>query len=299
MNVNDIIKEAAGTFAETKKEITINLSLEPEVQMVKVDENQIEQVFWNLFVNAIDAMPQVETCILPPPTRSSRNRNGTAAPPFPGEYVSITFMDNGTGIDPDIMDMIFEPFFTTKKGKGTGLGLASSFGIIKAHNGFIDVTSKIGTGTTFNIFLPVAEEPPPKEHRAIESVEKGMGTILIVDDESMILDTNQQLLSRLGYTVLSASSGEEALDVFEKYRDDIDLIIIDMIMPGMSGRELHDRLKTSKPDIRTLLCSGYSLNENAKEIMDQGCSGFLQKPFKINELSSTIKAILQSEDCNL
>ena len=299
VNVNDIIKEAAGTFAETKKEITINLSLEPELQMVKVDENQVEQVFWNLFVNAIDAMPQGGNLFIATANTVIPESEWDGISAAPGEYVSITFMDDGTGIDPEILDMIFEPFFTTKKGKGTGLGLASSFGIIKAHNGFIDVTSKIGAGTTFNIYLPIAEEPPRMEHRTIESVEKGMGTILIVDDESMILDTNQQLLSRLGYSVLSASSGEQALTIFEKNRDDIDLIIIDMIMPGMSGRELHDRLKTSKPDIRTLLCSGYSLNENAKEIMEQGCSGFLQKPFKINELSSTIKAILQSEDCNI
>ena len=296
LNVNDIIKEAAGTFAETKKEITINLSLDPELQMVKVDENQIEQVFWNMFVNAIDAMPQGGNLFIATANAAIKGPKGQATSVTPGEYVSITFKDNGIGIAPEIIDMIFEPFFTTKQGKGTGLGLASSFGIIKAHNGFIDVSSEQGVGTTFNIFLPVAEEPPEKETHSTEAVEKGMGTILIVDDESMILETNQQLLSRLGYNVLSASSGEEALAVFDEHRDDIDLIIIDMIMPGMSGRELHDRLKTNKPDVRTLLCSGYSLNENAREIMDQGCGGFLQKPFKISELSSIIKTILESEN---
>jgi len=297
LNLNRIIQEAADTFSETKKEIIINLSLEPELHKVKVDPSQIEQVFWNLFVNAIDAMPNGGRLNI-----VTFNTTGDALKdrPFnvvPGNYVAIEFADTGVGIDPEDMKKIFEPFFTTKVGKGTGLGLASSFGIIKAHNGYIDVTSQKGSGTTFKVFLPVVEEAPALEliNRPAASTYNGSGRILLVDDEDMILETNAQLLTRLGYDVFTASDGEKALATLRDNLNSIDLVIIDMIMPGMSGKELYNRIKALRPDINTLLCSGYSLNENAQEIINNGCNGFIQKPFNVNQLSETIKRILQQD----
>jgi CheY-like chemotaxis protein len=214
-----------------------------------------------------------------------------------GQYVAIEFGDTGIGINADDITKIFEPFFTTKAGKGTGLGLASSFGIVKAHNGYVDVTSQKGSGTTFTVFLPAvkAATAAKPEDQSPATAHTGHGRILIVDDEIMILETNEQLLRRLGYDVLMSSSGEKALTILQNHINTIDLVIIDMIMPGMSGKELFDRIKALYPDLKTLLCSGYSLNLNAQEIMSQGCNGFIQKPFNFNQLSRTIKNILQPE----
>lgn len=297
VDLNPIIQEAADTFAETKKEIIINLSLSANLHMVKVDASQIEQVFWNLFGNAIDAMPNGGNLNIATYNATGDDLKGRPFNVESGRYVAIEFADTGIGINPEDITKIFEPFFTTKTGKGTGLGLASSFGIIKAHKGYVDVISQKGSGTTFKVFLPMAIETPAQELKTQRpaSAHIGHGKILLVDDEEMILEINEQLLQRLGYDVLVAASGEKALALLEHHIDTIDLVIIDMIMPGMSGKELFDRIKAKYPGLKTLLCSGYSLNENAQEIMNHGCDGFIQKPFNVNQLSRTIKNILQPE----
>lgn len=297
VDLNPIIQEAADTFAETKKEIIINLSLSTDLHMVKVDASQIEQVFWNLFGNAIDAMPNGGTLNIATYNATGDDLKGRSFDVVPGKYAAIEFADTGIGINPKDITKIFEPFFTTKGGKGTGLGLASSFGIIKAHNGYVDATSQKGSGTTFQVFLPMALEAPAPDlqSQSPATAQIGHGKILLVDDEEMILETNEQLLQRLGYDVLMASTGKKALALLQNHIDTIDLVIIDMIMPGMSGKELFDRIKAKYPELKTLLCSGYSLNENAQEIMNHGCNGFIQKPFNVNQLSATIKNILHPE----
>lgn len=196
---------------------------------------------------------------------------------------------------------IFEPFFTTKEmGRGAGLGLASVYGIIKNHSGFINVYSKKGEGTTFNIYLPASEsEISGQKSEISEDVRHGDETVLLVDDEDMIIDIGEQLLENIGYTVLIAKSGKEATEIYEKNKDKIDMVILDMIMPDMSGGDTFDRLKEINPEIKVLLSSGYSINGQATEILERGCDGFIQKPFSMKQLSRKIREILDKEETHM
>ena len=191
-------------------------------------------------------------------------------------------------------ERIFEPFFTTKKmGRGTGLGLATVYGIIKGHQGVINVESEPGHGTTFTIYLPASEKELQKEEIPTGEIVTGTETILLVDDEEMVMEVNKELLESMGYTVYTAGSGQEAYCCLHgEKKIKLTLIILDMIMPGISGSETFDRLREINPEIKVLLSSGYSLNGEAQIIMDRGCDGFLQKPFRLEELSGKVREML-------
>ena len=196
-------------------------------------------------------------------------------------------------MDEETQKRIFDPFFTTREmGRGTGLGLASVYGIIKNHDGIINVYSEMGEGTTFNIYLPASGKELTEERRAAEEVLKGTETVLLVDDEDIIMDVGSQMLEKLGYEILIARNGKEAINIYKENKEKIDMVILDMIMPGMSGGEVYNKLKEINPGIKVLLSSGYSINGKAKEILERGCSGFLQKPFSIKKLSQKIREIL-------
>jgi len=296
INLNTIIQEVSETFAAARKDVAIQLSLAPDLRTVKVDKSQIEQVLWNLYVNATDAMPEGGTFTIRTANANfAKIKKGRLHDIAPGKYVMLNCTDSGTGISPEHLDKIFEPFFTTKKSKGTGLGLASCFGIVKSHKGYIEASSQKGTGSTFTIYLPEAGVLQDFNEEHLSSTQKGHGTILIVDDEQMLREPIERLLSSLGYAVLCATSGEEALEKFAEHLDAIDIFIIDMIMPGMGGGELHTRITKLKPDAKTILCSGYAMNQRIQEIMDRGCTTFLQKPFNLAKLSETIKNISNDE----
>ena len=189
---------------------------------------------------------------------------------------------------------IFEPFFTTKEKKmGVGLGLASTYGIIKNHGGLITVRSELEEGTTFSIFLPASEKPFVSEKEQSAKLLVGSETVLLVDDEEMILNIGEKILSSMGYTVLRALSGEQAIELYQKNGDTIDLVILDMIMPGIGGGETFDKLRTIDPHVRVLLSSGYSVDGQATEILQRGCNGFIQKPFDIKQLSQKIRGVLE------
>lgn len=296
-DINKLIQGCSGMFGETKKEISINRSLEKTIWAVEVDQGQLEQVLLNLFVNAAHAMTGGGDLFL-----ETQNvvLDQQAVHPYdlkPGNYVKITITDTGTGIPDTVIDKIFDPFFTTRgKERGTGLGLASAFGIISNHAGFIDVTSKVGQGTTFTIYLPASEKPAAAEKAVDPGLHLGDETILLVDDEEMVTEVGKLLLERLGYTVITAGSGREALGLYGREKNSIDLVILDMIMPGFSGSETFDRLKALNPDVKTLLSSGYSLNGQATDILNRGCNGFIQKPFNVNELSLKIREVLDGDD---
>jgi CheY-like chemotaxis protein len=188
---------------------------------------------------------------------------------------------------------IFEPFFTTKeRGRGTGLGLASVYGIIKNHGGFINVESEKHLGTSFLIFLPASDKKVVDEYIAKEDVQKGQETVLFIDDEDMVLDVGSKMIKGLGYEVMTAAGGKQGLEIYEQNRDKIDLVILDMIMPDFSGKETFDILQRINPSVRVLLSSGYSLEGQANEIMEKGCKAFIQKPFTMSELSNKIRGIL-------
>ncbi len=211
-----------------------------------------------------------------------------------GNYVKMSITDSGVGMDKETQQRIFDPFFTTKEmGRGTGLGLASVYGIVKNHKGIITVYSKKGHGATFNIYLPVSEKAiVPPTRMMDDDVMKGTETILVVDDEVHVLDTTRAMLEHLGYTVLTAEGGKAGWEIYQDNKDTIGLVILDMVMPGMGGGEVYDRMKALDPDVKVIISSGYSLNVEASEIMGRGANDFIQKPFGVKDLSHKIRKVI-------
>jgi PAS domain S-box-containing protein len=292
-DMNETIEKTSSMFGRTKKEISIHLKQAKDLWSVEVDRGQIEQVFVNLYVNAWQAMPGGGKIYLETENVILSNELALLNSVNPGKYVKIMVTDTGTGMDEKIRARIFDPFFTTKEmGRGTGLGLATVNGIIRGHRGIINVYSEPGHGTIFTIYLPASEKEVVKEKTATSEIIKGTETILLVDDEKMVLVVNRKLLESLGYRVYSAGSGQDAISVCMEKQNEIDLVILDMIMPGISGAELIDRLREISSSIRILLTSGYSIDGEAQKIMERGCSGFLQKPFQLEQLSSKVRGIL-------
>jgi PAS domain S-box-containing protein len=293
IQLNQLVEETSNAFGRTRKEITIHRELANDLFPIEGDLGQIEQVLMNLFVNAADAMVQGGDIFLKTINIPYGDIRGKLYNPKPGNYVLLTVTDTGVGMDRKTLDRIFEPFFTTKElGRGTGLGLASVYGIVKGHGGYVDVESEEGRGTTFKIYLPASDGEIPKTIEVPDHIIKGTGTVLLVDDEEMVLEVGERFLKVMGYQVLTAREGEEAIEVYKKHRDTIDLVLLDIIMPNMKGGEVFDRLKEISPDIKVLLSSGYSIDGEASQILERGCSGFIQKPFDMNQLSQSISATL-------
>jgi CheY-like chemotaxis protein len=294
LELNRVVKDVSETYGRTRKDLTIHHELASDLSSVEADEGQIEQVLLNVLVNAGQAMPGGGDLFLKTRNATHREMTGRLYQPKPGAYAFVEIADTGIGMEKKIMDHIFEPFFTTKEmGRGTGLGLASAYGIIKGHGGYIDVDSQPGRGTTFGIYLPASGKVVPKPTAAASKVVAGKGTVLLVDDEEMVLDVGEKILARLGYVVLKAQNGEQALEIYNRCRASIDLIILDVIMPVMGGGEAVDRIKKIDPGARILLSSGYSADGQVGAIIERGCAGFIQKPFSIESLSTKIEEILK------
>jgi len=295
-DLNEIIHKSSAMFGRTRKEIMIREKYQKDLWSVEVDRGQIEQALLNLYVNAWQAMPSGGDLYL---QTENVTLDETYVKPFkikPGEYVKITITDTGVGMDERTRQKIFEPFFTTKSmGRGTGLGLASVYGIIKNHGGFINVYSEKDQGTTFTIYLPASKKRAPRDKSVSAQILTGSETVLLVDDEHMILEVAKGMLESLGYQVLPARNGKEALEIYRENQEKIDLVILDMIMPGISGGETFDSIKSMNPEAKVLLSSGYSIDGQAKEIMGRGCDGFIQKPFDVKTLSLKVREILDKE----
>ena len=294
-DVNELVRRSSEIFGRTKKEITIHRNYQKDLYIADVDRGQIEQVLLNLFVNAWQAMPGGGDLYLETSNVTLDEIYTRLHSINPGNYVKISVTDNGTGMDQATQRRIFEPFFTTKgMGLGTGLGLASAYGIIKNHGGIINVYSEVGRGTTFTIYLPASTRAIFEEKIIPAEAKKSTESVLIVDDQDMILAVARDMLKALGYKVFTAQGGKEALAIYNENKKSIDVVILDMIMPSMSGGETFDKLKAINPDVRVILSSGYSINGQATEIMQRGCNGFIQKPFNIKELSQKIREVLDT-----
>jgi PAS domain S-box-containing protein len=296
-DLNEIIEKSCEMFGRTKKEVELHTKQQKEIWPVEVDQAQIEQVLLNLYVNAWQAMPQGGDLYVETSHVGLDEDYATPLGVEPGNYVKISVTDTGVGMDKATQERIFDPFFTTKEmGRGTGLGLASAYGVIKNHDGIIDVLSEEGKGTTVNIYLPASEKQiEAREGKPIDQIMRGTGTVLLVDDENVVLDVGKEMLEKIGYEALLATSGKEAIECYSRYRDKIDLVILDMIMPHMGGGETYDKMKENDPRVKVLLSSGYSIDGQATEILERGCDGFIQKPFNMKELSVRMKEILDKE----
>jgi PAS domain S-box-containing protein len=295
-NLNRIASRCVEMFGRTHKEVNVHANYKEELWTVEVDKGQIEQVLINLLINAWHAMPEgveegdifieTENLIL---DESFTSPYGLEA----GRFTRLSVTDTGVGMDGETLNRVFDPFFTTRKrGRGTGLGLAAAYGIVKNHGGIITVDSEKGRGSTFAIYLAASRKSARDEALPDGRLMRGSGTVLLVDDEQVIVDVGQALLLELGYEVLVCRSGRDAIDIFQKYRESVTLVILDMIMPGLSGRETFSELRSIDEEVKILLSSGYSLDGQAKEIMTHGCNGFIQKPFNLIDLSQKIHAII-------
>ncbi len=297
-NLNLLIEQSMKMFARTHKNLQVHTELEKGLWPVEVDRSQIDQVLYNMYVNAWQAMENGGHLFVGTKNRVMAVHEVDTHGMKSGGYVEIEITDTGAGIAPDTLPRIFDPFYTTKeRGRGTGLGLASSYGIIQSHGGYINVTSRENEGTSFFIYLPASENEPAQEEVAVDTpVAGGIETILLVDDEEIIISAVSRMMSRLGYTVLTAQSGQEAVDIFRTRRGNIDLVILDVIMPGMSGSETFDCLRAIDPGIDILLSSGFNADGQAQDILQRGCLGFIQKPFTLGLLARKLAEIFQHPD---
>lgn len=287
----------------------INLTMDlqaSEDMSINADPSQIEQVLLNLAVNARDAMPDGgELAISTREYRAEQSGDVPGQPALqPGRYVKLTVTDKGCGIDAITLKNIFEPFFTTKpKGKGTGLGLATVFGIVKQHNGAMDVDSAPGRGTSFHIFLPSIKADREREYEQPVSnsatpIPKGSENILLAEDEPTVRLATASVLRRFGYNVLEAHNGEHALELSRNFDGSIELLLTDVIMPGMNGRQLADKLVVERPDTAVLYASGYTEDViGDKGVLDSSLH-FIAKPFSISELAGKIRTVLDTPGNN-
>lgn len=294
-DLTELIKKETALFGRTRKQIALEQDFTPGLWPVKVDREQIRQVLLNVYINATQAMPDGGTLrIKTENVKLARFDNKPMEVPA-GRFIKISITDTGVGMDQGIQQRIFEPFFTTQQmGRGTGLGLAFAYGIVRHHGGFFNVTSKKGQGTTFSVYLPAIEQETYMEEKTTKRIMAGQGTILLVDDEEMIIEIGQQMLAHLGYSVLTAESGQEAIKTYSESKETISLVILDMIMPQMNGEETFEGLQSADPDVKIVLSSGYNIDEKTTALLNRGAIGFIQKPFNMNQLSETIRDAMGS-----
>jgi two-component system, cell cycle sensor histidine kinase and response regulator CckA len=298
-DLNELVKASSEMFGRTRREISIHGKYQKDLPTVDVDGGQIEQVLLNLFVNAWQAMSEGGDLYLATQSVALDGRYTEHHLIPPGNYVRISVTDTGTGMDQATLQRIFEPFFTTKEaGRGTGLGLATAYSIIKNHGGIINVYSELGRGTTFNVYFPASQSHVTSERPVSPEIISSTGTILLIDDQETILNVGKDMLGALGYEVCTALGGERGLALYAEKIGTIDLVILDMIMPSLSGAETYDRLKAMDPGVKVILSSGYNLNTQAEKIISHGCNGFIQKPFHISDLSLKIREVLGERTSN-
>ncbi len=299
VDINKLIEDSISMFRRILGEnIKIKVFPQTNLPIVEADPSQITQVLMNLVVNARDSMPDggtitIKTEGLYIDEDYCRNYSWAKS----GNYVTISVMDAGEGIPDKIRDRIFEPFFTTKEvGKGTGLGLAVTYSIIKNHGGWINFYSEVGKGTEFRVYLPVADINTVlvEEDLLVDKpLPRGTETIFLIDDEQIILNSGESILQNLGYKVITASDGKEALEIYKEYVNKIAMVILDKVMPKMSGIETYRKLKEINPHIKVILSSGHII-DNAQDLRKSGIANFLNKPYRMAEMAKAVRKAIDT-----
>jgi len=296
VNLNDVVAELGKMLEETfPRTLTIQLHLAPDVPIIRADRNQVHQTLLNLCVNARDAMPAGG--VLAMSTRLASSTGAAGRPP--GPYACVTVSDSGSGMDEPTKHRIFEPFFTTKElGKGTGLGLSVVYGIMENHHGYIDVDSAPGEGTRFHLYFPVPAVAATLAPGVVQQGKEFVGgteTLLVVEDEEMLNDLLRLTLETAGYTVLTAADGEQAVEIFESRGDTISLVITDIGLPRMSGRDVFLRIRALRPSARVIIATGYIEPGTKTELLSLGACGFLQKPYLPHEIARLVRESLKEK----
>ena len=298
VNLNEVVRQTERMLSRTiPRMIEIELRLEEDLWLTQADPGQLLQVLMNLATNAVDAMPEGGQLLIETENLFlEKTLNDPHLRLLSGDYVKLRVVDTGHGMDRQTMDQMFDPFFTRKGvGKGTGLGLATVYGIVKNHRGSIICRSEPGQGTAFQVYLPAAPagwQEVSQTGSPEEVVVGGRETLLLVDDEQPIRDLSRELLARQGYRILLAASGEEALDVYREQGDEIDLVVLDVSMPGMGGLRCLQELRTINPELKVIIASGYSLNNDPGGMLASEASAFILKPFSRIALLGSVREVL-------
>jgi len=296
MNLNDTIQETLRLQERSfPPRVHIERDIAPDLWNVEADPAQMGQVLMNLCINAVEAIPGNGRILLTTRNVELDSSWAGASPDLPpGRYVYLAVEDTGCGMSAKTLERVFEPFFSTKF-QGRGLGLAAVYGIIKNHGGRITVYSEPGQGATFKVYLPATSAEIPAWPKPESGIPSGSETLLVIDDEAIVLDATSKMLERLGYQVLCARNGEEALEIARSFEGDIHLALLDMGMPVMGGAEAWPRLKEIRPGLKVIVCSGYELDASSQALLDGGASAFLQKPFRVTALAQALRRALEEE----
>ncbi len=302
LNVNELLSLALNIFKPTRKDIIIHEAYEGKPHLVDADQSQLEQVFLNLLINASQAIPEHGDIFVTTQNIFIKEDHDYPFEIHPGQYIRVTIKDTGIGMDLEIQNKIFDPFFSTKDigdKRGRGLGLSTVYGIVKNHGGFILVDSEKGEGASFHICLPASNNIKIKEikeeSQPIEPLQKGSETVLLVDDEEEIINVGRNFLEKLGYKPMTARNGLEAVEIFKLYKDEISLVVLDLIMPKMNGKQAFAEIKNIQENAKILISTGYAIDDKIEGFLNQGCHGFIQKPFSLNEFARTLRKILDKD----
>ncbi|MBN1397683.1 MAG: PAS domain S-box protein [Bacteroidetes bacterium] len=301
ISIVDVIQELLSMLRETfPKVITFKEEIEEDIPFIYADRAQIHQVILNLYVNSRDAMPHGGTIS----TKVERQTKEQVQKRFPAAdedlYICVSVKDTGEGIDKSIMSRIFDPFFTTKEmGKGTGLGLAVVYGVLQSHHGFVDVESERELGTIFRLYFPVSlinEQIVPAVSLSESLEAAGTETVLLVEDEALLVESVGQLLKSKGYNVYTATDGLEAIKLYDQHKQEIDLVITDMGLPGITGKDEFKILREMNPDVKVILASGFFEPEMKVELAEAGAKGFIQKPYIPNDILRITRSVLDAKN---
>lgn len=306
VDLNKVVTEVLQILERTtNRNIKIKHILFPRPCYVDIDASKMEQAIMNTCVNAIEAMPDGGELTVKTEISSHHFDNDAKKLPYQlqnSEYVGVFVIDTGVGMDSETRQKIFDPFFTTKrKSGGTGLGLSMVYSVINEFCGYIEVESRHGAGTTFSFYLPISKQPIEAETSKggdrFKEIPLGNGeTILLVDDEKVIRELCRNMLRHLGYNIIMAEDGIVAIDLYKKYDSEISIVILDLIMPNLSGRDVFDRLRQINPDVKIIISTGYAKDELLQPLLDKRANGFLEKPYKLQELAEGIKNVIEPKN---